>query len=507
MRLLRLLVLLQIGQGITVWGQQINSGKTEACEFLNDAWPTLLANHQVLYPTADKIISFLSIRQQLKYWANFNSRKYTGLDEKMLSPTQLTALTSYIHFRIFRNWWFYILCLIILSALTTWIINRTHNNHLREKEVLKRRIQSLTNTARVQKKKVQQQNQQLETSIQAQKRLELIANTMDNPVIICALNGGIIWANKSFYTIFEGSPNPTDKKLWEISGNNEIEDCFWNCLFNKTPNVQQIKTPKTETDIERLFQVTLTPVISPSNKVKEIIGVYSNVTNLYDLNSTRDMLMTVITHDLQSHLLAFKLICETLLTQLRAENHPSVRELSHMNNQASALYTFSDSLSDWLKNQKGKIQYIPENIKLNQVVDEVISLFKLQSQLKHIRFRNIVSENMEIRADKNMLKTIFRNLFSNAIDHGQQGTITIHANSNGKQAIIRVKDEGLGAEKQDLFNKEHTGFGLFICEEFINQNLGTIWQESVTTGTCIAFSLPLVTTQIADVYEKENYNC
>ena len=82
LRLLRLLVLLQIGQGITVWGQQINSGKTEACEFLNDAWPTLLANHQVLYPTADKIISFLSIRQQLKYWANFNSRKYTGLDEK-----------------------------------------------------------------------------------------------------------------------------------------------------------------------------------------------------------------------------------------------------------------------------------------------------------------------------------------------------------------------------------------------------------------------------------------
>lgn len=451
-------------------------------------------------------------------WSSANYKEYTNLKEGTYTfkvkarntfnqVSEVASWPFHIHPPFYRTWWAYILYLIMVSGLIAWYLHWSRNIHLHEKKELEKIVQSRTNALSLQKEQLQRQARELQASIQAQERLALIASKINNPVVICALNGQLIWANASFYNIFEGAAILTDKKLWEIPGNGEMEDCFWNCLFNKVPNTQQIKNTKVKTDTEYLFQVTLSPVLTTTEDVRQIIGVYSDVTNLHELNKIRDMLMAVITHDLKSPLLAFKMISETLLIQLHAENHPAVHELNQMCNQASTLYTFTRSLSDWLKNQRGKIHFTPQEFELGQVVMEVIQLFRFQSEIKQIRFRNLVPEDLEIRADYNMLKTIFRNLFSNAIRHTDQGSIIIQAHTKGKHVIIKVKDDGRGADEQNLFNGEHTGFGLFICEEFIKKNNGKIWQEAVTTGTCIGFTLPLATTQIADVYEKENFNC
>ncbi|MBI9062067.1 MAG: hypothetical protein JEZ14_08750 [Marinilabiliaceae bacterium] len=451
-------------------------------------------------------------------WSNSNYKEYTNLKEgtytfKVKARNTFNQVSEsaiwhfYIQPPIYRTWWAYILYLILVIGCIARYLHWSRHIHLHEKKELEKKVQNRTYALSMQKEQLQQQARELQGSMQAQERLALIANKIDNPVAICALNGQLIWANARFYTIFEGAADLTEKKLWEIPGNGEIEDCFWNCLFDKQPKTQQIKNTKAKTDTEYLFQVTLSPALTPTEDVRQIIGVYSDVTNLHELNKIRDMLMSVITHDLKSPLLAFKMISETLLLQLHAENHPAVHKLNHMCNQASTLYTFTRSLSDWLKNQRGKINFTPQAFKLNGVVSEVIQLFRFQSDIKQIRFRNLVAENLEIRADHNMLKTIFRNLFSNAILHTDRGSIVIQAHTKGQHVIIKVKDNGLGAAEQNLFNGEHTGFGLFICEEFIKKNNGKIWQEAVTTGTCIGFTLPLAATQKADVYEKENYNC
>jgi len=451
-------------------------------------------------------------------WSRSNYKEYTNLKEGIYTfkvkarntfnqVSEVATWQFQIQPPFYRTWWACLLYLIMISGFIAWYLQRSRNRHLYEKKELEKIVQSRTYAISMQKEQLQQQARELQASMQAQERLALIASKIDNPVVICALTGQLIWANASFYTIFESAADLTEKKLWEIPGNGEIEDCFWNCLFDKQANTQQIKNTKVKADTQYLFQVTLSPVLTPTEEVRQIIGVYSDVTNLHELNKIRDMLMAVITHDLKSPLLAFKMISETLLIQLHAENHPAVHELNQLCNQASALYTFTRSLSDWLKNQRGQINFSPQAFELNQVVTEVIQLFRFQSEIKQIKFRNLVSENLEIKADYNMLKTIFRNLFSNAIRHTDKGSIIIQAHAKGKYAVIKVKDDGLGASDQNLFNGEHTGFGLFICEEFIKKNNGKIWQEAVTRGTCIAFTLPLASTQKADIYEKENYNC
>jgi len=509
LRLLRLLVLLQIGQGVTVWGQQIDVRKTNTTEFLINVWNISTINRHILLLSDEKIFFSPAVSNQIKTWSEHLPFNYL-YSSNLVFKNHLDkpdAAQLQVQSRVHLTWLANILCLITLIVLIVWHLYGFRKNHILEKKKLKRIIQNLNHTIYVQKRQLQQQDHKLKVSNPSQDRFTHIANKMNNPLVICTLSGNLIWANTSFYSIFERTHKPTDVKLWEISGHDELEECFWNCLFNKIPCTQQIKKSEAETDVECLFQVTLSPVLTPTKKVKQIIAVYSNVTNLYELNRTRDMLMTVITHDLKSHLLAFKLIGETLLTQLHAENHPSVQQLNHLCSQASALYTFSHSLSDWLKDQRGKMHFMPEKFKLSQVVHEVIQLFKFQSQIKQIKFRNLVSDHLNISADYNMLKTILRNLFSNAIQHTQKGCIVIQAHVKAKNVIIKVIDEGLGEQKQDLFKSEHTGFGLFICEEFIRKNNGEIWQEAITNGTCIAFTLPLATTQMADIYEKENYNC
>jgi len=534
LRLLSLLVLPQMGQSISVWGQHIYGGKNiklyEPANYPGGNKNLRIEedNRGFIYVTNQKgllekvyigtkeggfhkktgrfhipVITPTSIKSSCKWLVHFKVPNTN--DTLLLAATQKGTLQFQIQPPFYRTWWVYLLYLIIVSGFITWYLHRSRNMHLHEKNELEKIVQSRTHAISMQKEQLQQQARELQAAMQVQDRLALIASKIDNPVVICALTGQLIWANASFYTIFEGAANLSDKKLWEIPGNGEIEDCFWNCLFDKQANTQQIKNTKVKTDTEYLFQVTLSPVLTPTEEVQQIIGVYSDVTNFHEMNKIRDMLMAVITHDLKSPLLAFKMISETLLIQLHAENHPAVHELNQMCNQASSLYTFTDSLSDWLKNQRGNINFSPQAFELKRVVMEVIQLFRFQSEIKQIEFRNLVSEKLEIWADYNMLTTIFRNLFSNAICHTDKGYIIIQAHKKGRYAIIKVKDNGISAAEQNLFNGEHTGFGLFICEKFVRNNKGKIWQETVTSGTCIAFSLPLANTHKANIYE--NYNC
>ena len=113
-----------------------------------------------------------------------------------------------------------------------------------------------------------------------------------------------------------------------------------------------------------------------------------------------------------------------------------------------------------------------------------------------------------------MLKTIIRNLISNAIKYTHRGgEVEITAEALPDEIRISVKDNGVGISSENrekLFiigsdltlrgtdNEKGTGLGLLLCHDFVEKHGGKIWVESeVGKGSTFTFSLPVSNDSLA----------
>ena len=161
---------------------------------------------------------------------------------------------------------------------------------------------------------------------------------------------------------------------------------------------------------------------------------------------------------------------------------------------------------EWSRSQMGTMQFKQAEINLYAMVEETFSLYNGKAIQKEITLTNSVQEGSNVYADQNMLKTILRNLVSNALKFTDRGgAVEIIDKDLEDFKEITVRDTGIGIEREDLkklfkldegFTTEGTeeemgtGLGLILCKEFVEKNGGKIWVESkVGFGSKFIFTL------------------
>jgi len=171
-----------------------------------------------------------------------------------------------------------------------------------------------------------------------------------------------------------------------------------------------------------------------------------------------------------------------------------------------------ENLLNWSRSQTVKIQCRPENVKIEPLIAENLSLVSMQAEKKGINVSSkIENESLEIFTDRNMLLTVLNNLTTNAVKFTPPGgSITIAVVENGNFVETRIIDTGIGisAEHIDhIFELESqyttvgtaeergTGLGLIICKEFVSMNHGNISVKSKPgKGSTFTVALPKKST-------------
>jgi signal transduction histidine kinase len=243
------------------------------------------------------------------------------------------------------------------------------------------------------------------------------------------------------------------------------------------------------------------------HKMKDEIDEQSN--KLKQLNSTKDKFFSIIAHDLKN---PFNSIAG--FTELMIENNDKYDEakrlkfLKIIKGSTAKVSSLLDNLLMWANSQSGNLKFNPKNINLAQQVTGVISFLEIQAINKDIAILNRVEKNVHVKADENMLDTIFRNLISNAIKFTEpKGEILIYATLKNDFYEITVKDNGVGiteAEIEAIFsvneissslgtsNEQGSGLGLILCRDFVESHGGKIWVKSmVNEGSEFKFTLPI----------------
>ena len=238
--------------------------------------------------------------------------------------------------------------------------------------------------------------------------------------------------------------------------------------------------------------------------------------NLQRQNQLKDRMFSIIGHDLRSPLSAAKLKMDFLMRGIIDPKAPEFLDdtvfglLKTMDEALNLL----QNLLGWAKSESGQMNMITEPLQLHDIAEQTIRLLKLASEHKKIEVLNEVPEDLYVDADLNMIKTVLRNLVSNAIKFTpSEGKIRIHSEEVEERIKISVIDTGAGISQEDiakiLNTEEHfsklgtekepgTGLGLVLCQAFIAQHNGRLKIES-KPGEGSAFSFDLAVCEAPEI--------
>jgi signal transduction histidine kinase len=238
------------------------------------------------------------------------------------------------------------------------------------------------------------------------------------------------------------------------------------------------------------------------------ILIEQRTSKLTEIVSTNGKFLSIIAHDLRSPFSSIIGILELLKLSLKEFNKDEVAEyVDIVYNSANNTLILLDNLLVWAVSQNKEKNFKPVKINLYELLREEIENLKTLANQKQIRLSHFIKPDLNVTADLQMVKTILRNLISNAIKYTNiNGEITINASELKKYVEVTVEDNGIGisAENQrklfqiDTFHstpgthdEKGTGLGLLLCKEFVELHGGNIRIESEAgNGSRFAFTLP-----------------
>ncbi len=227
---------------------------------------------------------------------------------------------------------------------------------------------------------------------------------------------------------------------------------------------------------------------------------------LQEVNTTKDKLFSIVSHDLRSPIGSLRNLLSLIATD---KVTPAEFDLffPKLNRSVENIHDMLDNILNWSYSQMGGIKNTPNYLTINELIKNNINLFADIAKNKSIEIVQEMSQDYTVFADENQLKLILRNLASNALKFTKKGgKITFDTLQNGEMIEISVADTGVGMDSNQLKNlfqistnfttygtqgEKGTGLGLLLCKEMVEKNGGKIWVESKEDlGSKFIFSLP-----------------
>ncbi len=243
-------------------------------------------------------------------------------------------------------------------------------------------------------------------------------------------------------------------------------------------------------------------------RVKTHLELKRQQTELKELNATKDKFFSIIAHDLKSPLNQLLGLSNLIAHLLELGKMEEVRaSVEMLKDSAEVGRKLLENLLEWSRTQLDNATIKQEHVKLKELTDEIIQLIGHSARQKNISLVAEIDHSLQVKTDVNMLRTVIRNLASNAVKFTpDSGRVSLHADIVNGHLEFWVKDTGIGISESDLpklfridinpnsigkSKEKGTGLGLIICKEFIEKNNGRIWVESKEgEGSIFKFTLP-----------------
>jgi len=334
-------------------------------------------------------------------------------------------------------------------------------------------------------------------------------------ILVFDPNGRIIDFNPHIGNILEQPLSSlVGKRLHEIIGeNSEFE------IFLKQGEKIEIESSLDLISGKKDLTIEYVPIKDKKGESVGMMVIFEDITlkksiqnqirkqaeELKNLNSLKDKLFTIISHDLKGPIFGIR-----ELIKLSFEGAISKEEffeiLPEINKNMDSVSILLENLLAWTSSQL-KGEYLEKKIfELDKLVEQQVSLFEKVTKEKGITLTLQKYGNLLVFADKNMIDLAIRNLISNAIKFSGQGDyVTVILKENGDTISVKVKDTGMGISTENMEKlriresfttpgkdkKIGTGLGMLLVQDYVIKNGGELTiQSQYGKGSEFSFNLP-----------------
>lgn len=241
---------------------------------------------------------------------------------------------------------------------------------------------------------------------------------------------------------------------------------------------------------------------------RDTLLIQAQKKELEQLNAFKDVLFSVISHELRHPLNSLK-----AFTELRLQNSVSPDEkadFERLDHQIGDTINLLDNLLQWSAVQTQRLLPQILVLSLKELADEVVATLQQEAARKMLKLEHRIPVGLRARGDANMIRAVLRNLLHNAIKFSPPASgqgVLLAANADAVAGFVEITVFNQGApipveQQAVLFTSGHTvrgtagekgaGIGLQLCKEFVETNGGRIgFSSDESNGTRFWFTLPV----------------
>jgi signal transduction histidine kinase len=212
-----------------------------------------------------------------------------------------------------------------------------------------------------------------------------------------------------------------------------------------------------------------------------------------------------VAHDLRTPVTRLRGMAEQALGSAGGET--AAREaLADCLEESERVIATLDTLMDISEAETGTTKLVLEDLNLTALVREVAELYEYVAEDKSVALSTRAPADLFLRADRGRLRQAIANLVDNAIKYtADGGRVEIEAFQKDQQAVLLVRDTGIGIAPQDLpriwerlyrgdksRSQRGLGLGLSLVKAIVQAHRGRV--EAATNplgGSIFALYLPL----------------
>lgn len=229
----------------------------------------------------------------------------------------------------------------------------------------------------------------------------------------------------------------------------------------------------------------------------------------------KDEFLAMLGHELRNPLTPIRTGLEVLEMQ-----YGSNETLSLMQEQMQHVVRLVDDLLDVSRIVRGKIRLRRAPVQLSELIARAVNVVEhLAQERQHVLTIEPIDETLWVKGDMIRLLQVLTNLLTNAVKYTLPGgSISVAVQAENSQALILVKDNGIGISPEllpevfELFTQEARaldraegglGIGLTIVKQIVELHQGSIRAHSEGKGKGSEFHVHLPLTQAPKVPEQD----
>ncbi len=229
---------------------------------------------------------------------------------------------------------------------------------------------------------------------------------------------------------------------------------------------------------------------------------------LTKLNTQKDKILGIVSHDLRSPFSSILGFCDLLKSEFHTlSDNEKLEYIGFVNDAAIQQLNLVNSMLDWSRLETGRFRLKFQPVNVGTIASETMTTLLGLAKKKNIELRSSIPPDTRISADEQLLRQLLSNLVGNALKFTPAGgmiTIDLAKNSDSETSL-EISDTGIGIPAEDLekiFKIEEkysrqglqgesgTGLGLPMCYEIMKKHGGSIEvksEEGIGTTFTVTF--------------------